>query len=285
VALLSDSVVRAITRDGGFRVITARTTETVNRVVQAQHASGRTALALGELVTGVLLFRETMSPSLRAQAILRNSDRSVALVADSKPDGTARGLCQIKDVKQNCYFGYGATLEMMRSLPNGGLHRGLVEVPQSGSISDAMMSYLQASEQVLSMVSIGCKVEDGRIVDCGGYLIQLLPELREELLMIMTERLEDFRSINDLFDSAASSPTRLMDELLYGLEFDYLDEHPVRFACDCSQVRVMSSLATLDRGEIQAMIKSGENIDLTCDYCGKSYRVRTPQLRGLLVPS
>ena len=47
-----DSVVRAITDDGAFRVITARTTETVRGAVAAQSAKGRAAKHFGELLTG-----------------------------------------------------------------------------------------------------------------------------------------------------------------------------------------------------------------------------------------
>ncbi len=280
-----DSVLRAMTNDGGFRVITARTTETVKRVVSAQRARGHTAAALGQLVTGVLLFRETMSPRFRAQAILRDADRRVALVADSRPGGGTRGLCQVKKKGDSLYLGHGSTLEMMRTLPNGQLHRGLVEVPQSGSISDALMVYMQSSEQILSMISVGCHTKGSEIVAAGGYIVQLLPELQEEHLMVMTERLEDFKHVDELFDTIANTPTTLMDELLYGMEFSKLEETPVRFACDCSQVRVMSTLASLDREEVGKLVKAQENIDLSCDYCGEVYRVRPAQLKGLLSAS
>ena len=52
----TDSVLRAITDDGAFRVIVARTTDTIQRVLDAQGAQGVTARHLGDLVTGAVLF-------------------------------------------------------------------------------------------------------------------------------------------------------------------------------------------------------------------------------------
>ena len=72
----TDSVLRAITDDGAFRVIVARTTDTVQNVLKAQGAQGPTARHLGDLVTGAVLFRETMAPNLRVQGILKGSGGS-----------------------------------------------------------------------------------------------------------------------------------------------------------------------------------------------------------------
>jgi hypothetical protein len=48
-------------------VIVARTTDTVQQVLTAQGALGFTGRHLGDLVTGSVLFRETMAPNLRVQ--------------------------------------------------------------------------------------------------------------------------------------------------------------------------------------------------------------------------
>ena len=73
----TDSVLRAITDDGAFRVIVARTTDTVQHVLSAQGAQGNTGKNLGDLVTGAVLFRETMAPNLRVQGILKGSGGSL----------------------------------------------------------------------------------------------------------------------------------------------------------------------------------------------------------------
>jgi redox-regulated HSP33 family molecular chaperone len=47
-------------------------------------------------------------------------------------------------------------------------------------------------------------------------------------------------------------------------------------------VRVMSSLAAMSKADINELISAGENIELSCDFCGQKYNVSPAQLRGLL---
>lgn len=270
-----------MTDDGGLRAVAACTTETVRGALETQAATGDVRARFGELLTGTVLYRETMAPTLRVQGILQGANKSGQMVADSHPDGAARGLVRQKTPAKPFEL-EGALLQMMRSLPNGSLHRGMVEVPKSGKVADALMAYLQASEQVVSMLSVGVRFDaDDTVAWAGGYLVQLLPELSEAQLAVMTERLTDFASVEELADTTAAEPETLVSELFYGMGYTVLDTSEVRFECSCSQVRVMSSLATLGRADIESLM-SDPSIELSCDYCNKTYQVNSEQLRGLL---
>jgi molecular chaperone Hsp33 len=176
----------------------------------------------------------------------------------------------------------GALLSMMRTMPTGDLHRGVVQIPDSGLVSDGLMAYMQTSEQVVSMISVGCLMRDGAVAASGGYIVQLLPELDDPTLMVMTERLKDFRTVDQLLEGVARDPDTLIEELLYGMPFTRLDESTVQFECQCSEVRVVTSLATLGRADIEDLLREGVPIDVSCDYCGREYQVSPEQLRGLL---
>src|SRR5262245_32715894 len=118
-----------MTDDGAFRVITARTTQTVRGVLASQSATGKTARAFGDLITGAILFRETMAPELRVQGVLRGAGNSGSLVADSHPSGKTRGLVQMSSGSTEIGLESGAVIQMMRTLPNGRINQGVVEVP------------------------------------------------------------------------------------------------------------------------------------------------------------
>jgi molecular chaperone Hsp33 len=287
--------VRAITDDGAFRVITALTTETVRGAISAQHARGATAKHFGELITGVVLVREAMAPNLRVQGILKSSTGKGSLVADAHPDGTSRGLVNFGSGDGGeILVGKGALLQVMRTLPNGMLHQGVVEVPapapgdprsRSGSgISRGLMAYMQDSEQVFSTIAVATVLDSDTVVAAGGYIVQLLPEVERGPLMVMTERLADFEDLEQALHGGAS-PDTLLSELLYGMPFTRLLESKLSFACRCSQVRVVSTLATLPRADIEDLLRSGEVLEIRCDYCGKEYRVLPAQLRSLLTTS
>lgn len=275
-----DTALRGMTDDGAFRVVTLRTTDTVRAAVAAQQVSGRDAQLLGELITGSILVRETMAPDQRVQALLHTHDGKHRLIADSHPDGGTRGLgAKLPEAHHGLP---GARLEMMRTMWDGKVHRGFVEVPSGGGVSAGLMAYMSESEQVASMIAVGCLVEGDQVKAAGGYIVQLLPEVGRGPLMLMTERLRDFENIDGLLAATSAMAEPLLDELLYGFDFTKLSQSPLSFKCRCSAMRVIASLTTLPRTDIQDMIDKHEAIDMTCDFCRQVYTVGPTQLRGLL---
>jgi molecular chaperone Hsp33 len=295
-----DSVVRAITDDGAFRVIAARTTETVRGAVAAQGATGETAKHFGELVTGTILVREAMAPRFRVQGILKGAHGRGSLIADSHPDGSTRGLVHFGDPGDEpgraVALGKGALLQMMRTLANGAIHQGVVAVPEAGGISEALMAYMQESEQVVSMIAVATLLDGDAIQAAGGYLVQLLPEVERGPLMIMTERLQDLASpdpaagpsarlLERVLGTAGAPPDAFLDELLHGMPFSRLEESPLRFGCQCSELRLLASLATLPRSDIEDLARADHALEIRCDYCGHEYAFDPGQLRTLLTPA
>jgi molecular chaperone Hsp33 len=281
-----DRAKRALTDDNAFRVITVDATETVRGVITAQKVSGEAARVFAELVVGAVLVRETMSPDLRVQAILQSGDSAKPwrMIADAQPAGLTRGLVQLRDPEKNEGFslGAGARLQIARTLHNGALHQGVVEAPQPGGISGALMSYMLASEQVASTIAVGMHMEDGQIKAAGGYIVQLLPELAEGPLAIMTERLHHFDKIEKLLANGAAEPATLMSELLYGMPYAEVGDEPVYFGCNCNRERILATLATLPRVDVQELLAGGAPVEMTCDYCGTNYAIEPAVLQGLI---
>lgn len=278
----NDTVLRAITDDGAFRVIVVRTTDTVQHVLQAQNAQGITGRHLGDLVTGSVLFRETMAPNLRVQGIIKGAGGSGSLVADSHPSGKTRGLVQLSSGSTQVDIGPGAIMQMMRTLPSGKINQGFVEVPDAGGISRALMEYMQTSEQVVSMLAMGTLLDGDQVTSAGGYLVQLLPEVGRGPLMVMTERLKDFESIDAQLGSADFTPAWLLEELLYGMPYTRLEESQVGFECWCNELRVVSAIATLPKADIEHLLSTGEVLEIACEYCKREFRIPPARLQGLL---
>jgi len=280
-------VTRSITLDGGFRVMAARTTDLVRDAVRVQQLTGPDARAFADLLTGAVLVRETMAPGHRVQIILSNEGRG-SLIADSHAshDGApalTRGLANRGDVA-GPLLGEGGVLKVIRSLPRG-LHQSIVAATQSG-VSEALMSYMQESEQVFATLAVASVMDGDRVVAAGGYVVQLLPELKEAPLAIMTERLaHDFASLAPLLLAHDADPKWLMDELLYGFPHEQLARQELTWGCDCSQARVLGAMATLGAAELQSIVLKGEVLELTCEYCTTRWSVGPEQLRTLLQPS
>lgn len=281
-----DTLLRAMTDDGAFRVIAAITTDTVRETARLQQASGPLAKRFGDLVTGSILVRETMAPKFRVQALVRGSNGQGGLVADSHPDGGTRGLVQKSKDTGDVVFGPGALLQMLRTMPNGSLHTGTVEIPEGEGVSGALMQYFATSEQVASMVAVGGLLNDaGELAVAGGYIVQLLPEVGDGPLAVMTERLADFTDMSAMLSRGLVTPEAILDELLYAMPYTKLETSPLEFKCRCSELALLSSISTLSQDEIADLLKDNAPLDISCDYCRTDYKLEPEQLRGLLQKS
>jgi len=282
----NDSSLRAMTNDHAFRVIVARTTSLVHDICALHGLSGESAATMGDLLTGTILFRETMAPGFRVQGIVRAAGSKTSLVADSGPEGATRGLVQGR-ISAPFIAGEGSFLHMRRTLKNGSINQGIVRISDEGvqaqsGISRGLMTYMKESEQVDTMLALCTKVnDDGAVIEAGGYMVQLLPEVGRAPLMVMAERLADFATIDHLLVDGFD-PQNLLDEILYGMDYTPLDRSSLSFACWCSENRLLGALATLDKAEIQAMVAADDPLEIDCEYCHKHYVIQPHRLSGLL---
>ncbi len=278
-----DRVVRAITDDDTFRVMVAVTSDTVRAAVAAQRATGRTASCFADLLTGAVLIRETMAPQYRVQAILKGAGGRGNLIADAHPDGLTRGLVQLQGAAEVA-IGPGSSLQMMRSSADK-LHRSVIQPPEDGGVAEALMLYLQTSEQIISVIAAGTTARGDQVEHAGGYVVQLLPGAARGTLMVMTERLAAMAPIGELLRAGGGDPRALLGELLYQMPYAELDDSRVRHGCLCNERAVLASIATLPRSEIVELMRGDEVLEITCDYCSSGFKIPSVQLQGLLSPS
>ena len=275
----TDRVIRALTDDGSFRVLTIRSTETARAICEAQRVSGETAARLAEVVTGAALVRETMAPGQRLQMVMQDHHGS-QLVGDAWPEGRTRGLARLHEGRAQFSLDDGGVLQVVRVLHGGKEHQGVIET--GTDVATALMRYFQQSEQIVTMTAVGAIFEGDALTAAGGYVVQLLPELTEPPLAIMTARLEDFGAVTDHLRGHDVDPARLMSELLYGFEHTLLSEEPVSFHCPCTRERAIGALATLGAEELKGLLARGEETPMSCDYCAAVYRAGPDDYRLLL---
>lgn len=285
----TDSVLRAITTDGSFRLIALDVSDTARGILKAQNITaapdgsplqqrGRT---LAELVAGAVMLRQAMSPDYRLQIVLKQNNVGT-ITADAFPEGLTRGLVQLPD-DQQITFGENTLLTAIRAMPNDDLHQGVVETTPEDGVSQALMTYLSSSEQVHSVISVGSVWDaDGILQFAGGYLVQLLPNADINTLSTITDELAKSHHIETLLEQTQANPTKLL-RALFSKEVDYtlLDQNPVYAGCNCSHDRVIGALLTLGPDDLAALFEQENSVSTNCDYCGVSYEVTRDQILPL----
>ena len=277
---MADAVLRAMTDDGGFRAIAAVTTDAAAQTAASQGASGRVEELIIHLVTGAVLVRETMAPSERVQLMLIGKNRKGQIVADSNPDGSVRALVRGVPDKTSFSLGDGALLQVMRSLPSGEVHKGIIEVPSDASVSTMLTVYMKSSEQVDAITSVG-RAKRGADVTAAGYLVQLLPELSADSHAELKARLDGFADVSSLLDRAPVTPHDIVSRIFEREAFTILGDSSLAYGCGCDRLRVLSSLAMLPADDINQLTQDQSPLEISCDYCGKTFRILPEELRGL----
>ncbi|MEZ4363622.1 MAG: Hsp33 family molecular chaperone HslO [Kofleriaceae bacterium] len=277
---VGDRVVRAITMDGAFRVIATIPTETANAACAAQGLTGERAVRLGELIACAVIIRETTQPTRRVQLVWR--DRSGGtMVADALPDGTSRGIVN-PGSSVDALPHAEHLLQVNYTLPNGSLHQGVVSIEQGTSLSEALMQYMQTSEQILATAALGAKEGAGAdaVANVGGYLVQVLPEVTHEGLAAMTTHLEQLASLESLVSGAHGNPRAIIDRVLDGFPFAELADTPVQFGCTCSEARIILGILSLGEDEVRSM-ETGPVLEVRCDACGAKYNIEPASIRAM----
>ncbi|MFO1053285.1 MAG: Hsp33 family molecular chaperone HslO [Planctomycetota bacterium] len=279
-----DHVIREMTDDGAFRVLTLRTTDTVQAVIEAQQVSGATAFTLGEVVTAAVLVRETMAPAHRVQVHYTDPGGG-RVIGDAHPEGRTRGLAQVGDPALGAVVRSGGLLEVFRILRAGKGHQGVVETADDDGLDSALARYFARSEQVTTFLRLGVVLDDGpqpRVLAAGGFIVQLLPEVSEPPLARMRARVEALGDFDDLLESTDADPRRLMELLVEGEVHTELADSPIRFGCTCNSERVVASVATLGEQELRDLLARGEELSVSCDYCRTRYTAGPADYRRLL---
>ena len=102
------------------------------------------------------------------------------------------------------------------------------------------------------------------IAIAAGYVVQLLPECTDPPLAIMYERLRnDFADLGPVLTTHAGDPATLMSEILYGMPYTQTQEHELSYRCGCSSERVLASLATVGKPDLEDMMRSSEPLRRT----------------------
>jgi molecular chaperone Hsp33 len=282
----TDRVTRAMTSDGAFRVVAAITTETAREAARAQGLSGDDALRLAEFMTGAVLLRETTQPGRRVQILVRDRRGSV-LVADSLPDGTNRGIVNPGEPIQGepAHAPEGdATLQVSYTMPNGGLHQGLVAIARDCPLSTALMQYMQQSEQTVSVIAVAALSGEGdEVAASGGYVVQLLPEVERPALRAMTRHLDELDSLGRLLSDPRTGSRELVSRVLEGFEHDELAHSPLRFGCTCSEERFLRGMASLGPEEVTSLVREESSLEVRCDACGRRYSIEPDTLRAFVL--
>jgi molecular chaperone Hsp33 len=161
-------------------------------------------------------------------------------------------------------------------------YRGSVPLV-SGEIGEDFAYYLLKSEQIPSAVMLGVHLqpEAPYVSAAGGLMIQIMPGADERTVAAIESSVSRTPQVTQMIREGAS-PTDLLRMALGDLNFDLLGERPVSFSCPCSYERAVSIISSIDRAELEAMLREDRGAVMTCHFCNETYRLDEAALEQML---
>ena len=154
------------------------------------------------------------------------------------------------------------------------LYRGVAEVNHP-SLEGALQAYFLQSQQTHGMVRLGARLNpEGKVVFAAGLLLELLPDGMSS------------RQFESLLEPARSAPLgELMTALAFGQilgsEVELLEVREVVFRCNCSLVRVESTLRSLGAEDLRRLREEQGHTVVTCHFCNFNYEIGGDRLLDL----
>ncbi|HXC17895.1 MAG TPA: Hsp33 family molecular chaperone HslO [Holophagaceae bacterium] len=270
-------LVRALTDDRHIRFAALQATPLWDGVRRSHpHLEAGACAALTENLAAVSLLQSRGGFSERLQILLKGAGRAKAVVADSWPDGTLRGVLDVASPDPGGSWVAGPGLmQVMRSNAKGQPYIGHLELVE-GDLAKQIEAYLQQSEQVQASLTLWC--DEGSGVS-GGLLVEPMPGCPPDRLHRLVQALEGL----DVVPLWERTPEFLTDWISQGQGATVLTDADLDYRCRCQKASLVGTLSGFTQAQREDLFAEGDPIEVRCDYCGKVYHITRADLPG--VPS
>lgn len=285
-----DEIVRAVTRDGFVKISAVTARGVVERARQIHGLSPTASAALGRTLCAASMLGELMKEDEASLTIRVNGGGPVgSVIAVSDNGGNVRGyvtepkadLPTRPDGKLDVggLVGTDGMLTVSRDIGLKEPYVGSTELV-TGEIAEDLAQYMVESEQIPAAVGLGVLVDTDRTIKAaGGFIVQLMPGAPEELITALEDNIFVMDQLTTVL--AEDGVDEAVRQVLKGLEYETVMRVPVEYRCNCSRERVEQALRSVGREELEDMAASGEETEVSCQFCDRVYRFGPEELRAL----
>ena len=286
----NDYMIRAVAADNAIRAFAVTSRDMVETARNAHNTSPVMTAALGRLLSagammGSMLKGEKEILTLQIQC--SGPAKGLTVTADSRGNVKGFAMNPVVDLPPNAqgHLNVGGALDLgiLSVIKDLGLKEpyvGQCEL-QTGEIAEDLTYYFAVSEQVPSAVGLGVLMNrDNTVKQAGGFIIQLMPDAKDEVIESLEKRIQEIDSVTMMLDKGLS-PEQILEEILGGFGMTVYEPEPVAFLCDCSKDRVKRALATISKKDLDSMINDGESIEVRCQFCNQAYTFEIDELKEL----
>ncbi len=285
---MTDRLIRGIHPEHNFRFFVCNTTRLSEEARRLHDMWPTAAAALSRTMSvgsimGMMLKGEEEHLNIEIQG----GGPIGKMLVDARSDGTIRGYVGDPHVQYTyndtgklavgVAVGNQGSLTVIRGSNRKNQFSGQVELI-SGEIGEDFAYYFTLSEQIPSVVSVGCLVsEENEVIASGGLIIQMLPDAAEEDIAYVEEIVRGLPPISEMIHQKES-----LEQIAGRLgTVEILEEKPLAYKCGCSHDRMSNALYTLTNQDRTEMIKESDGCEIVCHFCNTKYQFSGAELQAM----
>lgn len=289
---MKSRVIRATAASNKIRVFIADTTAMVDKVQNLHQTSPVAIAALGRTLTATSIMGLMLKSDKEKITVTINGGGPLGqIVVVGNAKGNVKGYVSRPNTEStNLYpgkldvgsaVGKNGSITVIKDLGMKEPYVGSYPLA-TGEIAEDFAAYFTYSEQQPSGVALGVLVDvDYSIKAAGGYIIQVLPDIDEETLTKLEDKLTTLEPITSIIEKGLS-PEEVLDYILGDMEPTILETYDVDFICDCNEERLEQVLISIGEKDLREITEEDKQAELVCHFCNKKYHFDEQHLTRLL---
>ncbi len=282
-------IMRAISSDGGIRVIFCDSTAIVRRACEIHHTSKTMTAVLGRALTGTSLMSSLLKDKDNTLTFqLRGDGPCGTVICVGDYMGNVRGYADDPTVelppnklgKLDVGGAVGrGSLYIIKDLGMSEPYVGVAPIV-SGEIADDITEYFASSEQTPTVCALGVRVDnDNMCFAAGGYLVQLMPGYDEADIPKIETNVNMMNSVSKLIADGKTGE-EIIAMVLNGIGYEMFDEFDIEYRCSCNRDKYLRALISLNEADMDELRRANEPIETNCRFCGKKFTFELDELEA-----
>jgi len=288
---MQDYIIRATAGNGSVRIFAANTRNLANNARLLHQTAPVATAALGRTLTAAAMMGATLK------------NETDILTLDIRGNGPLGGIVVVADNKSHVK---GYVLNPDVDIPkkangkidvSGAVGIGVLTItkdmglkePVSGQvelitseIAEDITYYFATSEQTPSSVALGVLVDvDYSVKQAGGYIIQLMPFAKEEVIAHLECVLPSLPPITTLLESGKTIED-ILNMIFENQDLTILETIHPKFSCNCSRDKTKKALISVGLDELKKILEEDQGANLHCNFCNKDYYFNSCEIELLL---
>ncbi|MDO5021720.1 MAG: Hsp33 family molecular chaperone HslO [Eubacteriales bacterium] len=285
----NDAIMRMTLMGGQARVIMCRTTRMTQAAQDTHLASDAAAAAFGRILPATAMLSTDLKTPNSSVTVTFNGNGPAGKIicvghGDTLKITADNPQAEVPPLKNGAqdvpaYIGSEGTLTVIKDIGTGDPYVGVSKL-KSGGVGEDFALYYTVSEQVPSIVALGCLNANGTVLSSGGILVQALPGADETTLKMLEDRIPFYSNISrEIYDMSMQV---LAENWFKNMDLKILSYEELKFACDCSREKMRNALIAAGRAELEDMIQENKDVEMTCWFCRTKHSFPVDEIKNML---